>query len=175
MQGALAGSLATIVAAAVILALLPVRLCWNETASPPRLAAGQMVPFLDAETGFVAPMIGLAIKDPRREAEWSKALAGALKARNEVSVSHGRVDVLSDVYAIEVDWLHKWHEGLGQAVHYGLETGKTPALALIIPTSQWPLDAGEVDKLRIVERAALKAQVKLLLLRQIPGEGRGAR
>ena len=45
----------------------------------------------------------------------------------------GRVDVLTDTQAIELDWLkgNKFHEGIGQALHYGDVTGQQPVLALI--------------------------------------------
>ena len=46
--------------------------------------------------------------------------------------SYGRVDLLTDEFAVEVDWLGKWHEGIGQAVHYAHETGKKPVVALAL-------------------------------------------
>ena len=38
----------------------------------------------------------------------------------------GRVDVLTGTRAIELDWLkgNKFHEGIGQALHYGDVTGQ---------------------------------------------------
>ena len=44
-----------------------------------------------------------------------------------------RVDVLTGTQAIELDWLkgNKFHEGIGQALHYGDVTGQQPVLALI--------------------------------------------
>ncbi len=50
----------------------------------------------------------------------------------EVPVKFGRVDILTDDYAIEVDRLSKFHEGIGQALHYATETGKKPGLAIFI-------------------------------------------
>ena len=43
------------------------------------------------------------------------------------------MDVLTDTQAIELDWLkgNKFHEGIGQALHYGDVTGQQPVLALI--------------------------------------------
>ena len=45
----------------------------------------------------------------------------------------GRVDVLTDTQAMELDWLkgNKFHEGIGQALHYGDVTGQQPVLASI--------------------------------------------
>ena len=46
------------------------------------------------------------------------------KAKMEVPVKYGRIDLLTDDYAIEVDSLEKFHEAIGQALHYAKETGK---------------------------------------------------
>lgn len=66
-----------------------------------------------------------------RESAWRDALAKELKGRTEVSIEGGRVDVLTDTWAIEVDWANKWHEGLGQALHYSDATGRQGVVALI--------------------------------------------
>ena len=39
------------------------------------------------------------------------------KAKMEVPVKYGRIDLLTDDYAIEVDSLEKFHEAIGQALH----------------------------------------------------------
>ena len=48
----------------------------------------------------------------------------------EVAVEAGRADIINGTYAIEVDRMQKWHEAIGQALHYAKETGKQPAIAL---------------------------------------------
>jgi hypothetical protein len=53
--------------------------------------------------------------------------------RMEVRLSdHSRVDCLTDRYAVEVEYGRKWAEGAGQALYYALQTGKRPAVALIV-------------------------------------------
>jgi hypothetical protein len=54
------------------------------------------------------------------------------KAKMEVPVKYGRIDLLTDDYAIEVDRLEKFHEAIGQALHYAKETGKKPGIAIFI-------------------------------------------
>jgi hypothetical protein len=54
------------------------------------------------------------------------------KAKMEVPVKYGRIDLLTDDYAIEVDSLEKFHEAIGQALHYAKETGKKPGIAIFI-------------------------------------------
>lgn len=54
------------------------------------------------------------------------------RAKMEVPVTYGRIDLLTHDYAIEVDRLSNFHEGIGQALHYARETGKRPGLAIFI-------------------------------------------
>ncbi len=54
------------------------------------------------------------------------------RGRMEVPVRYGRVDLLTGTYAIEVDRVDRFHEGIGQALHYAKETGKKPGLALFL-------------------------------------------
>ena len=42
-----------------------------------------------------------------------------------------RVDMLTRYEAIEVDWAHKWAEGIGQSLYYAQVTRKRPALLLL--------------------------------------------
>lgn len=59
-----------------------------------------------------------------------------------------RVDCLTDEYAIEIDWGKKWAECIGQALYYGLKTGKKPACALIINSN----DIRYLNRLKTVAR-----------------------
>lgn len=43
-----------------------------------------------------------------------------------------RVDILTDEYAIEIDFAPKWAEAIGQAKYYAYVTGKKPAVILLI-------------------------------------------
>jgi len=54
------------------------------------------------------------------------------RAKMEVPVKYGRIDLLTDEYAVEVDRLEKFHEAIGQALHYARETGKKPAIAIFM-------------------------------------------
>ena len=59
-------------------------------------------------------------------------VGGQLEYRVGKGPSYGRVDLLTDEWTIETDWLAKWQSGLGQALHYAHETGKAPVLALAL-------------------------------------------
>ena len=43
-----------------------------------------------------------------------------------------RVDILTEDYAIEVDFATKWAEAIGQALHYARMTGRKPGVIIII-------------------------------------------
>mgnify|MGYP001269406111 CR=1 FL=1 len=82
--------------------------------------------------------------DNGRKPEW-KVCSGAWS-----DVVAGRVDVLTDTQAIELDWLkgNKFHEGIGQALHYGDVTGQQPVLALI--SAYYNIFGAEQQKLEYV-------------------------
>ena len=100
-----------------------------------------------------------------RESAWRDALTSHLNGKAEVSIEGGRIDVLTDTKAIEVDWPHKWHEGLGQALHYADATGKQGVVALI-SYSQDPDNLKEKSRQRfeMVERLCRKNGIELMIL-----------
>ena len=51
-------------------------------------------------------------------------------AEKEVKCDGGRCDILTDKYAIEVDRARKWHEAIGQAVHYSIALNRKPCIAI---------------------------------------------
>lgn len=99
------------------------------------------------------------------EALWRDALAAELKARHEVPIEGGRIDVLTETEAIEIDWPHKWHEGLGQALHYSDATGKKPVLALISYSHEPDLlRASSRERFAMVEKYCGNHGVRLIVL-----------
>lgn len=85
--------------------------------------------------------------------------------RKEVVIPNGRIDVVTQDFAIEVDFIQKWHEGIGQALHYGSATGKRPALVLIVPHAEWPLRSDRLTLLREIDRITAEQRIKLVVLR----------
>lgn len=45
-----------------------------------------------------------------------------------------RADCITSNNAIEFDFAKKWYEAVGQALFYGLQTGKRPGIVLLIET-----------------------------------------
>lgn len=58
-----------------------------------------------------------------------------------------RVDCLTDTYAVEFDFANKWAESVGQALHYGLMTGKKPKVVLILDNNKQIVYFNRVQKL----------------------------
>ncbi len=60
---------------------------------------------------------------------WCKAHNGIMEYENE---DFTRVDCLTKTHAVEFDFANKWHESIGQALHYSIMTGKKPMVVLIL-------------------------------------------
>lgn len=114
---------------------------------------------------LIAPIITLPVHNLSKETSWSEALAKQIDGKTEYTVQNGRVDVYTENYAIEVDRIEKWHEGIGQAAHYGLLTGKLPALAIILEDDKWPITKETELKLLLIEKIAISKGIKIIILR----------
>ncbi len=115
-------------------------------------------PAYDAKHHFFE--VELPVDAGDRETRWSDALARMLKGESELKVERGRVDVVAGDYAIEVDRFHKYHEAIGQAIHYRTETGKQGVIALMITRA--PLD---MDKaVYIEETLCVPSGLRMILL-----------
>lgn len=60
---------------------------------------------------------------------WCDAHGGVTEYENS---DFTRVDCLTKKHAVEFDFANKWAESIGQALHYGLMTGKKPMVVLIL-------------------------------------------
>jgi len=80
----------------------------------------------------------------QRESYYQHEFAVALDGQTEVRLMNGtRADIVTDEYAIEVDFGAKWAEAIGQSLSYGIELDKKPGILLVI--------SGE-DEIRFLER-----------------------
>lgn len=100
-----------------------------------------------------------------KESLWRDELARQWQGATEKRVEGGRIDVLTDQYAIEVDFPHKWHEGLGQALHYSNVSGKQGMLAIIAyAQGEANLHGKSRQKLEMIERICLTNAIKMVVL-----------
>ena len=74
-----------------------------------------------------------AVYHPHSESSYQHAWCSAHNGIEEYELSDKtRVDCLTDTHAVEFDFANKLYEALGQAMHYGLMTGKKPKVVLIL-------------------------------------------
>lgn len=67
------------------------------------------------------------------EPAWSKYIAAQRGGIAEYRTIDGsRCDVLTEEFAAEVEWVKKWKESIGQALLYGLLTGRKPKVILLL-------------------------------------------
>ena len=67
----------------------------------------------------------------RYEYEYQAVIHQQVGGQREYRVQNGIVDILTDDYAIEVEFASKWKESIGQALWYGMQTNRLPAIVLI--------------------------------------------
>lgn len=122
---------------------------------------------LGTSGNIIIPVIMLPVNVTALEKEWNASLANQINGQSEVQVDRGRVDVMTDAYAIEIDFFKKWHEGLGQAIHYGDASNRIGVLALIERHKEHETDVEHMELLRKIERLCIEKGVKLILLRSL--------
>ncbi len=88
--------------------------------------------------GFLLTLL-LLVPDPGEaarlhpEAWYQGQWCGEQSGVTEVRMQSGtRCDCLTDTHAIEFDFANKWAEAIGQALHYGAQTGKKAGIVLIM-------------------------------------------
>jgi hypothetical protein len=69
----------------------------------------------------------------RLEKDYQKVFAEYIHGQTEyVLEDRARVDIITEQYAIEVDYAHKWAESIGQSLYYGMMTNRFSGVLLII-------------------------------------------
>ena len=69
----------------------------------------------------------------QRESYYQKKFAEIIKGQTEfVLTDQARVDIITDTFAIEVDFAEKWAESIGQSLYYSEMTGKRAGVLLIV-------------------------------------------
>ena len=60
---------------------------------------------------------------------WCSKHNGIIEFENK---DYTRIDCLTDTHAVEFDFANKWHESIGQALHYSIMSGKRAKVVLIL-------------------------------------------
>ena len=50
---------------------------------------------------------------------------------------NSRVDIITQTYAIEIDYDYKWYESIGQSLFYSIKTGLRPGIVLLIDNQKY--------------------------------------
>jgi len=67
------------------------------------------------------------------EKHYQDIFAAQVGGRTEVTAGDGtRCDILTDSYAIEVDFARKWGEAIGQSLNYGFQFNRQAGIVLIL-------------------------------------------
>jgi len=66
------------------------------------------------------------------EKEISDYIQSLIGGEREVSVKSGRIDLVHNDVAFEIDWANKWKESIGQALWYAQQSNKKPGIILIL-------------------------------------------
>lgn len=67
------------------------------------------------------------------ESYYQNIFATAINGTREVVLSdQARVDIVTDTFAIEVDFADKWAESIGQSLYYGKMLNKKPGVLLVV-------------------------------------------
>jgi hypothetical protein len=100
-----------------------------------------------------------------RESLWRDALSRQWHGQIEKRIEGGRIDVLTDQYAVEVEFPYKWHEGLGQSLHYASATGKQGVLAIIAyAQGEANLQDKSRHQLEMIEKLCASNGIKMVVL-----------
>jgi len=87
---------------------------------------------------IVILLVGVALcsqtsPKPQKEKYYQEKFAERIGGEVEVILSDkSRVDIITDEFAIEVDFAHKWAESVGQSLYYSLVSGKKPGVLLVV-------------------------------------------
>lgn len=69
------------------------------------------------------------------ELDWNKWIAAQCGYRESVPCADGsECDLLTPTHAVEIDWVGKWEQAIGQASHYANLLDKKPGIILLFKT-----------------------------------------
>jgi len=89
------------------------------------------------------------------ESDWQVAFNKKVThGKLEAKVATGRIDILTDTYAIEVDYVRNYHAAIKQALQYAAETKKKPGIVLIMDGKQDTPQAAKAGK-KLAEEAGV--------------------
>lgn len=147
-----------------LLAVLAVVLRRKPAEVPEEAPAPVSLLAASSDTDVLLPVVDVCVREGAVEAVWIEAVAAKLKGQPEAPVAGGRMDVRTDHFAIEIDFLDKWHEGVGQSLHYASESGLRPALGLVLRGDDRRSNPQARQKLREADKIAAQQGIRVFIL-----------
>ena len=124
-----------------------------------------LLAFLPPVSARAWESLTFALPSGAQEKFWRDALAKEWHGQTEQVIEGGRVDVLTTNAAVEVEFPDKWHEGIGQALHYAHATGRPGVLAVIsYAQGDASLRNNSRQKLELIEKQCTEAGLRMVVL-----------
>lgn len=111
---------------------------------------------------FLFALYTQAVAQPS-EADYVRRINGYFRGQTEVTVEGGRADIVTDTYAIEVEWAPKWKHAIGQALWYALQTNRRPGIVLLLRPDKGRQDYKHLIRLQSTLDYAGLARVRVWL------------
>ena len=84
-------------------------------------------------TSIILSICANAQLTKQTESYYQNKFAEIVRGQKEVVLDdRTRVDIVTDSFAIEVDFADKWAEGIGQSYHYGMKLKKKSGILLVV-------------------------------------------
>lgn len=95
----------------------------------------------------------------QKEKFYQNIFADSINGKTEVVLSDGaRADIVTDTFAIEVDFAYKWAESIGQSLYYSEMLGKKAGVLLISRTEK---DNKYIERLMVI---AMKFNITIWII-----------
>lgn len=127
--------------------------------------------WLSATTGRAWESYTFDLPSGAKESLWRDELARQWHGETERAIEGGRIDVLTKGEAVEVEFIRKWHEGIGQALHYGSATDRQGVLAIVVSAQgEDKLLAQSRQRLNLIEGQCVGNGLRMVVLFPSRGE-----
>lgn len=125
------------------------------------------------ENAYARTQQAIAIIAEKQKEQWyTDHINDLIAGDTKITLPDGtRPDIVTDVHAIEVDFVQKFYEAIGQAAHYARLTEKRPAIWLIETSeddTDWTQRAIETTKKVTVDINGEPHHIALFILRARP-------
>lgn len=109
---------------------------------------------------FLLMIVSSFLLSAQGESFYTYIIQQELGGEREFKVQNGRVDIVNDSFAIEVDFSKKWKQAIGQSIWYGMNTSLQPGIVLI---RTGPKDTYHIQLFSALNYAGLTEKIRVWL------------